>query len=534
MEFKFKNILNSRIDLILIFTLFLYSFIGLYLLSHYQYATSADGMSYINISKLYLTGDFKDAINGYWGPLFSWLLIPFLKIFGSNPFDALYATRFLSLIIGFFTIIGIRLLSYRFEMNDNIRNVIILTLIPFILFVALGPIQPDLLFACFFVYYLNIIFKNDYPNKYDGILCGFLGALAFLTKQYALPFFLATFILFNILHYLKEISSVKKRLIIKNLSLGLLVFVLIGGVWTGAISDKYGKLTVGTSGEYNWGVNNPNSLGHPTQLSGFITPPYPKAISAWEDPSYLKVPYWSPIHSYAYLNHEYLLTYANFFKIIDFYDAFSYFALIIILTYILLIMRPIKEIIKRQNIFYPLLTILILPIGYIISSLEIRYLWLVYILVLLMGGYLLNLLFNTHFLTKAGKIILTIILVISFITMPLNGLISYYDYDKQLYSWGESLNNQHDISGNIASNGNLLDGYYTDSLHLSYFSGTSYYGFSKPNMSDNDLNAEFKKYGIDYYFVWGNSSNAVLLSKFPEVQSGNIPNLRIYEVKGGK
>ena len=72
-----------------------------------------------------------------------------------------------------------------------------------------------------------------------------------------------------------------------------------------------------------------------------------------------------------------------------------------------------------------------------------------------------------------------------------------------------------------------------DSLHLSYFLSTSYYGFSKPNMTNNNLNAEFNKYGIDYYFVWGNSSNGALLSKFPEVNNGNITNLRIFKVKGG-
>jgi hypothetical protein len=117
--------------------------------------------------------------------------------------------------------------------------------------------------------------------------------------------------------------------------------------------------------------------------------------------------------------------------------------------------------------------------------------------------------------------------------MPINGLNGFYDHDKQLYSWGDTLVNQHDITGNIASNGNLLDD-YTTTLALSYFLGTSYYGFSKPNISDNDLNAEFKKYGIDYYFVWGNSSNSALLTKFPEVNNGNIPHLRIYAVKGGK
>jgi hypothetical protein len=52
-------------------------------------------------------------------------------------------------------------------------------------------------------------------------------------------------------------------------------------------------------------------------------------------------------------------------------------------------------------------------------------------------------------------------------------------------------------------------------------------------MTDNDLNAEFKKYGIDYHFVWGNSSNGALLARFPQVNNGNITNLRIYKVKGG-
>ena len=157
-----------------------------------------------------------------------------------------------------------------------------------------------------------------------------------------------------------------------------------------------------------------------------------------------------------------------------------------------MIIRPIKEIISRQHIFYPLITVLILPLGYIISSLESRYLYLVYILLLLMGGYLLNLLFKTQFLTKYGKTILTIIFVISFVIMPINGLTSFYNYDKQLYSWGNILENQQNISGNIASNGNNFDGYYGDTLALSYFLGTSYYGFSKPNITNNDSKRSLK------------------------------------------
>ncbi|MCE7699026.1 MAG: hypothetical protein K8E24_009460, partial [Methanobacterium paludis] len=87
------------------------------------------------------------------------------------------------------------------------------------------------------------------------------------------------------------------------------------------------------------------------------------------------------------------------------------------------------------------------------------------------------------------------------------------------------------VQGHIASNGNASDGSYKKTLHTSYFLGTSYYGFSKPNETDVDLQADFKKYDIDYYFVWGKSSNEALLSKYKEVSGGKIPGLRIYAVK---
>ena len=65
---------------------------------------------------------------------------------------------------------------------------------------------------------------------------------------------------------------------------------------------------------------------------------------------------------------------------------------------------------------------------------------------------------------------------------------------------------------------------------MSYFLGTSYYGFSKYNESNMDLMADFTKYGINYYFVWGNSTNEALLTNYPEVSNGKVPNLRIYKI----
>ncbi|MHC4720172.1 MAG: hypothetical protein ACYSYT_06835, partial [Planctomycetota bacterium] len=48
------------------------------LVGHYRYQINPDGISYISVAQKYLAGDFAGAINGYWGPLYSWLLMPFL------------------------------------------------------------------------------------------------------------------------------------------------------------------------------------------------------------------------------------------------------------------------------------------------------------------------------------------------------------------------------------------------------------------------------------------------------------------------
>jgi hypothetical protein len=47
----------------------------------------ADAVSYIRIASYYLHGQFGLAVSGYWGPLFSWLMAPWLALVHS-PLDA--------------------------------------------------------------------------------------------------------------------------------------------------------------------------------------------------------------------------------------------------------------------------------------------------------------------------------------------------------------------------------------------------------------------------------------------------------------
>jgi hypothetical protein len=542
-----KESLFKRTNMIFISFLALFLILGGYLLNFYQYdLINKDIISMISVARLYYAGDLASAINGYWGPLFSWLLVPFI-MFNPSPTSVLYSTKVLSLIFGFFTIIGIRFLSYRFEMDEKIRTSILFAMVFVILHFALNYSPVDLILACFLVYYLYFIFSPEYYNKwYNGMLCGILCGLAYLTKSYIFPFFIAHFILFNLFHYLQEVQH--RRAVLKNLLLGLAVFFIISGAWSLIISEKYGEVTFGTSGTYNHNVEGPESVGHPTEYvnEGFIKPPYENVTSAWEDPTYLNVKSWSPFQSWSYFNYQINKINYNISILKGIYQSFSYFALIIILIYVLLCIKPIRNQISThipiEVVLYPVLTVLIYSAGYLSIVLEPRYLWIVYILLMLMGGYLLNLLFKHHFFTKKlnkiAKHILTIVLIGSFLIMPISGLISFHYIGvdggyvgKDSYDLGNSIENIYPVHGHIASNGNAEDTTYRRALHLSYFIGTSYYGFSKPNETDTDLQADFKKYDIDYYFVWGKSNNEALLSKYKEVIGGKIGGLRIYAVK---
>lgn len=535
-NFKF-NLLFSKSNLSFAMFLIIFLISGVYLLQYYQYTMAGpDLVSVISIAKLYAAGDFKNAVNGYWGPLFSWFLVPFL-LFKSTPFFALYSTKILSLIIGFFTIIAIRLLSYRFEMNENIRIISLFLMVFVILYISLAPIfyPMDLLLIFFIVCYLYFIFDPEYPDKLSsGVWCGIIGALAFLTKAYAFPFFLVHFVLFNLLHYFKGLSREKRKKVLKNLFLGLVIFFIISGSWGAVISSKYGELTIGTSGKYNYELVGPDQnleglVVIPIYL-GFMEPSNEKAVSAWEDPSYHKLTTWNNLESWKSFKYQLNIIKDNFFKTMDIISSFSYFSLIILLAYILMCIQPVKRLLSQGDVLYPLLTVVLYCAGYLYIWTELRYLMLVYILLILMGGYLLNILYKNEIFTDSRKVVLTLIFIISFLIMPLSGLdLSQYGY-KDVHE-GINLSTEYNLQSNIASNDD-----YWRSMKFSYFLNAHYYGTSKitwkDSYSDSELEKDFNTYKIDYYVVWGNSNvNSRLLSKYKEITGGKINDLKIYSIK---
>jgi hypothetical protein len=60
---------------------------------------------------------------------------------------------------------------------------------------ALTDTTPDLLVAVILTIYIGVVIGKDYPRSlWQGAACGLLGALAYLAKAYAFPFFVAHFV----------------------------------------------------------------------------------------------------------------------------------------------------------------------------------------------------------------------------------------------------------------------------------------------------------------------------------------------------
>jgi hypothetical protein len=528
--------------IILIFVLTIYSALIAFT-QHYE-RLSADSTIYLDIAQKYLSGDFADAINGYWGPLLSWLFIPFLY-FGLSP---VFAINALYLVVGLFTIVGVWILSYSFDMSEKIRCAILIALLPIMLFFALVEIF-DFLLVCFIVYYLSVIFKNDYPDKlYRGIFCGIFGALAYFSKSYAFPFFIVHFLIMNVLHFSRYSTKLGKRNVLRNAITGFAVFAIISAPWISAISIKYDRLTFSNTGKGNFapiGPEDPKTgleRGVPIFHKGLFAPPNTTATSVWEDPSYIwkDVTSWSPIDSPAHFKHFIVNILRNIFETLDIYQTCSRLAIAIIAAYILLLIPgPFNTQMLRGDRLYSFLTVLVFSGGYLPFHLEHRYLWTINILLLLMGGHVLNVIFQNDFFNKKLRSnILIAIFALSFIISPLKSYAQAgkNNINKEMYSLSSYLKNHYNIQGNIASNREWENIAIHDSWHktfrLSYWLNSKYYGQTEAVISDDDLEIELEKFGIDYYFVWGESQSIPqFLSKYRELTNNSYPDLKIYSLK---
>jgi len=349
-----------------------------------------------------------------------------------------------------------------------------------------------------------------------------------LAKSFAFPFFVCHFSLMNVFYYFRVVSKEDKRRVVNNFLAGAVAFALISGIWIGLLSNKYGKFTFGRAGQAGlvWEAA-PGAKGSAVHWQGFVEPSNKTAISTWEDPSYLEMPPYNPFGSWANFWHQVKLITGNMKEIGDIFMRFSFLSLPIVVAYVLFWLRKLSPKTIPVELFCPTVTIILIAGAYSNLLVKDRYLWVIGLLLILMGGYVLARLFENSFFTKTRVAAILIVFFLSFAVPASQSLKDRANIGKSMYSLGQALKSGIKSGHKIASNSSWVNTFF-----LCYHLDCKYYGAAKQGITEAELKEDLKKYKIDYYFVWGGAAgDHKFLSDYVELTGGRIRRLRIFGLK---
>lgn len=254
---------------------------------HGYYVINPDGVSYISIASHYASGHLNDAINAYWSPMLSWLMVPYILL-GVEPIVA-YMINNLLASVAIVWIFGHIIHKY-ITTNRLVLLSSCLAVIMFLLSRSFSVVTPDIMVVLWILIYTVLlinIFRQGFTIK-RAIMVGLLGALGYLTKLYLLPVFVASITIFVLFLFFRRKSL---KIEVKNLAKSSVIIILamavLSGVWVTTLSVKYDKFMVGSAFGFTMTSNKPGDEGIKDVLATTLPVSNQHALTAWEDPTFI-------------------------------------------------------------------------------------------------------------------------------------------------------------------------------------------------------------------------------------------------------
>ena len=277
-----------------------------------RFTMNPDGVSYLDIGDAYWRGDWHNAINAYWSPLYSWILGFFLKVLKPSAYweyPLAHLVNFLIYVaaLGCFEFLLSTLIRECRQRVESSRERIGLSELSWrlvgysiflstsLLMIGLRLVTPDMGVAAFVYLATALALKiSNLPSRRMFAGLGLVLGLAYLSKAVMLPLafvFLATILVMTGL----------SRGSLRNIGVATLIFLCVASPFGLALSYVHGRLTFGDVGPIAYEVyidgvdrfapNNPEVL-HPvrkivdrpstTEFGSPIGGTYP----LWYEPSY--------------------------------------------------------------------------------------------------------------------------------------------------------------------------------------------------------------------------------------------------------
>ena len=473
----------------LLFLLYLLAALFLYPFLKY-YVDSADTLQYITIAENYAEGNFADAVNSFWSPLITWLLIPFIL----SGMEAVFAFKILQIIIGLFTLKLIFNLIAQSSPEALVQVVLKIASAFLVLGFALLFSTPDLLMLTCYLWFVTLL-KNNRPP----LLLGICGAVMYLTKGFGFALFIIACAGAFIYKVWSGQTGKKKAIaaLVKTYS----IFFLLCSPWIYLISVKEGNFifsSAGTNALYliNPAINpNPFDEIHYHFEKGVLSEPPEHAFTAWIYPHRLTTSEWSPFESSEDFLHYLKTVFRNILSVRSFYFGADAGTILILAMVLIFAFGKTKlKTMFRENAFL-IITCLITTALYILLVTIDRYLWINDIAIIALFGASVQKLLEWK--RPAGIIFLAAFSVL-LLYFPARSIVKNINAYKDIYVAADELKNKFHFGGNIASlTDSLPDKNHRLSHLVAYYAGARYYGMA------NEGNAsELEKYKIDFILDW--------------------------------
>ncbi|OQP49362.1 hypothetical protein A4H97_28915 [Niastella yeongjuensis] len=274
--------------------------VGLYFQFSYHKFLNNDTLSYINLAERYAAGDWQHAINGFWSPLYCWILC-ICKLAGFPLLPCCYIINFIVAGLGLYILCN---LARRYLVKPLFYYAFNGYMLLLLLFYAMSALTPDLMAAVFCIWVLRLV--TDKRFEYNNQMpwwAGTIAACAYFAKLYSivpLHLFMGGWLLLLLIKY-RSFKSKKGTSLLKAYGL----FILLSTCWIVVISLHEGKPVIATAGPFNHNFMSPDyDKEYPTDAD-LYAPPFSAAYNAHVNPAHLLDQYdWSVFGNARNFNHQ--------------------------------------------------------------------------------------------------------------------------------------------------------------------------------------------------------------------------------------
>lgn len=497
-----------------------------------RYYVDADALSYLNIVKKYVEGDYQHAINAFWSPMGCWLTVLTVKGTGLELFTAAIVVNAVS-VIGL--IVSSQRLFNRFRPAAWEQWCFGLMSAGFWTYALYFQSFTDFWQYFLLTAGLLILLKPNFTRKaYLWVLMGLMAALAYFSKAYS--FFFFPFMIFAAsCIQLKQAPVFNWKRLVLICGVAGCVMLLTAAPWLWLLHEKYGIWTNSTAGKLNaswWLVGTQEFRSGITVL---VPPPYQGSLFYFEDPYLAQGRLVHFYDSPALFVKQLLRIGYNGLGWVNTDNRISpFFFATWLITLLLLCMKNIRRSASWQ---LQLITIiyLVYPLPFWLFTFEGgRYTWFI-----MPVGAILSMIYAEKalfpYLKNRLRQVFTVVFFLTYIVSPVTDMRTMLRKGEQEYNLAQELKKRN-INGSFVCNKSYADAFLSLS-QLSWFSQCPWYCHTLNNYSNREILTDAQRYRVKYYFYLydGAADDYVLTGldgqPLPDITGGSVAGLKVFQLQ---